>query len=466
MSLYFWRGELTEILVGTQFSMAYTHRRNQLDLIFESPDHTWDLLWRKAGQAARLELYRDPGIPRKKVSIFGERASIPEVASIQIHPNDRLLRLILGEEKSITLGFFPGALNVCLDHGDGSSEFFLKAPEFDIHPEDWSTRPPMDEHLGRAGMTRDHLAGVGWDPDKAKLIPVSPGQSMMDLTHLSRKQAPAPASSETIDWVRQGQTVYKRWSRKLENMRRELTENRDWERLELEAQALVIAQSAGINPVRGEVKLPDELSPTGSAMGVQVDDNGQDMSVLVENAFKKARKARNGQDALRERIPIVEVEISHLEDLIQKAEPDSLAAFLKQHGESTPGTRSEPAIRQPYTRYPSPGGYDILVGRTSRDNDTLTFKIASKDDWWFHARGVPGSHVILKTGKQQPEHPDLLRAAELAARNSDSKHAGIVVVQYCQRKHLTKPKGGSPGMVLVHREQTLTIDLDQITSDQ
>jgi predicted ribosome quality control (RQC) complex YloA/Tae2 family protein len=70
---------------------------------------------------------------------------------------------------------------------------------------------------------------------------------------------------------------------------------------------------------------------------------------------------------------------------------------------------------------------------------------------------------VLKTGKQEPDRRDLIEAARLAARNSNAKHAGIVVVQYCQRKHITKPKGAPPGVVLVHQEQTLTIDLDELT---
>jgi predicted ribosome quality control (RQC) complex YloA/Tae2 family protein len=152
-----------------------------------------------------------------------------------------------------------------------------------------------------------------------------------------------------------------------------------------------------------------------------------------------------------------------LDILLASNSPVEIEDFLKEHGEAAPGTRNAPAKRLPFTRYTAPSGIDILVGRGARDNDALTFKIAHKEDWWLHARGVPGSHVILKTGKREPEQRDLLEAARLAARNSNAKHAGIVVVQYCQRKHVSKPKGSPPGVVLVHQEKTLTIDLSELT---
>ena len=176
---------------------------------------------------------------------------------------------------------------------------------------------------------------------------------------------------------------------------------------------------------------------------------------------KKIRKSKVKLKQLEEIIPQVKNNIQSLESLLEQDDADALKVFLQKHGESLDRSGRQQTERKPYKKYQSPGGFDILVGRSSSDNDTLTFKVANKNDWWFHVRQVRGSHVILKTGNQTPQQSDIQKAAELAALNSKAKHSGIVVVQYCQRKHLSKPKGASPGTVLVHQESSITIDLDQ-----
>jgi len=105
------------------------------------------------------------------------------------------------------------------------------------------------------------------------------------------------------------------------------------------------------------------------------------------------------------------------------------------------------------------GKYHVFVGRESKDNDELTFNFAKKNDFWFHARGYPGSHVILRVeNKKEPVPKNILKdAASLAAYYSKAKTAGLVPVSYTFRKFVHKRKGMPPGQVLLQKEDTLIV---------
>src|SRR2546422_8721950 len=96
-------------------------------------------------------------------------------------------------------------------------------------------------------------------------------------------------------------------------------------------------------------------------------------------------------------------------------------------------------------QYTLPGGWQVLAGRTDADNDRLSLEIAKPDDWWFHARGMPGSHVLLQA--RAGEHPDratLKRAAAIAAYHSKARTAGPVAVSCTRAPFGTKPRGAKP----------------------
>jgi len=100
----------------------------------------------------------------------------------------------------------------------------------------------------------------------------------------------------------------------------------------------------------------------------------------------------------------------------------------------------------------------LLVGATAADNDHLTTSLAGPDDWWFHAEGVPGSHVILRAKpEQEPAKETLLQAAAVAAYHSKSRAAGTARV-YCTRaRYVTKPRHTKSGTVNVARGKVLKV---------
>ena len=99
----------------------------------------------------------------------------------------------------------------------------------------------------------------------------------------------------------------------------------------------------------------------------------------------------------------------------------------------------------------------VYVGRTGPQNDRVTFDIAGPDDWWLHARGVPGSHVIVRGNGREPSDEALERAAALAAFFSKNRTSGKVEVDIARRRDVRKIKGAGPGMVTYRNERTVLV---------
>jgi len=117
--------------------------------------------------------------------------------------------------------------------------------------------------------------------------------------------------------------------------------------------------------------------------------------------------------------------------------------------------------RLPYRTFRSASGARILVGRSARDNDALTLRVARGNDVWLHARGVQGSHVVIPDAGEAPDARTLADAALLAAHFSRARGEDAAEVSWTRRKHVRKPKGASPGSVIATQERTLRMRLDR-----
>jgi predicted ribosome quality control (RQC) complex YloA/Tae2 family protein len=103
--------------------------------------------------------------------------------------------------------------------------------------------------------------------------------------------------------------------------------------------------------------------------------------------------------------------------------------------------------------YRLPGGWKVLVGHTDADNDHLSLKVARPNDWWFHVRGMPGSHVILQgPAGEEPDRQTLKRAAAIAAHHSKAREAGVVAVSCTRARYVTKPRDAKVGTVQIRKE--------------
>jgi predicted ribosome quality control (RQC) complex YloA/Tae2 family protein len=198
---------------------------------------------------------------------------------------------------------------------------------------------------------------------------------------------------------------------------------------------------------------------------------------LLENArryYKRFKKAVSGEKLIRAQLEKITSELAVLERAREKlgAEPSeavllSLATELAPFGiapvsgEEEKGAKKSTGERQFRPReFVTSDGWRVFVGRNDRENDHLTFRLASKEDLWFHARGAHGSHVILKrpTRKSQPSRRSLEEAASVAAYFSKQRTSSKVSVSYTQVKHLRKPRKAKPGLVLVEQEKSIIVE--------
>ncbi len=108
--------------------------------------------------------------------------------------------------------------------------------------------------------------------------------------------------------------------------------------------------------------------------------------------------------------------------------------------------------------YVLPGGWKVLVGRTDADNDRLSLKVAKPDDWWFHVRGMPGSHVVLRCPPgEEADRDTRRRAAAIAAYHSKAREGGVVPVSCTRARYVTKPRGAKVGTVQIRKEVVLKV---------
>jgi len=223
---------------------------------------------------------------------------------------------------------------------------------------------------------------------------------------------------------------------------------------------LLLAHAHALPRGAREVTVPDfDGRPTTITLDPQAS--------AVANAqayFRRYRKAAAGRPTLQERVGALEAEAAFLEQvrvLAEQAEDlPALAAVaqdLTEGGAQPVGTAGRGAAGGP-RRFTAPGGFAILVGRSHRENDRLTFEVAAPHDLWLHARGMPGAHVILRTGGRRPPEAAVRAAAAVAAYYSRGRGAARVAVDVTERRHVRRLRGGRPGMVTYTGERTLTVE--------
>jgi predicted ribosome quality control (RQC) complex YloA/Tae2 family protein len=190
----------------------------------------------------------------------------------------------------------------------------------------------------------------------------------------------------------------------------------------------------------------------------------------MDDYFRKHRKHLAAERELRPRIEEGQKELETLRQEMIAIEqgtwqpPDKLHPIMRARTLSRTGEgKSRQEQRQgPFRRFTSSDGLTIYVGRNARENDELTFGLAKSDDLWLHARGTPGSHVVVRLEKGNDPPPETIRdAATLALLYSDLKKSGKGDVIYTRRKWVKKAKGQAPGAVIVTQEKSLHVSLDK-----
>lgn len=198
----------------------------------------------------------------------------------------------------------------------------------------------------------------------------------------------------------------------------------------------------------------------------------------IENAkvyFEKYNKLKRTYEALTNLIEETKMELVHLDSIrtaldIAVAEEDlaELKEELMEYGymrrKFSSGKLGTKIKKQKITSKPfhyiSSDGYHIYVGKNNFQNDELTFKFATGNDWWFHAKKIPGSHVIVQTGGDELPDRTFEEAARLAAYYSKGREWDKVEIDYTEKKNIKKPAGGKPGFVVYYTNYSMLVSPD------
>ncbi len=236
--------------------------------------------------------------------------------------------------------------------------------------------------------------------------------------------------------------------------------------------------------IKGELLLANLDRVAEKARAVRVEGEGEEREIALdprltasENAqryFRRYKKLKRGGPAGERRRGALAAELAFLDgllfDLEEAASPEDLvpieevieaAGYFPSRAVKKFRGRKRPAAR-PYRRFRTPEGWEIYIGKNAAGNDALTRGVGRAGDLWFHARGLPGSHVLLRlppgAGKADPPDAALRQGACLAARHSRGREAGKLEVDWVPFQNVRRPRGARPGLVTIRGQKTLTAD--------
>jgi len=214
---------------------------------------------------------------------------------------------------------------------------------------------------------------------------------------------------------------------------------------------------------------PDQeaLEVEGRRIALDPRQNPVEQAQARFRAYDKARSALSG---LPERLEAVTNRIRGLDELQALVQiSDSFAqieqlareaeelGYLHEPAAATPARRAGRPVRLRPLQLVSADGLELAVGRSARENEYVTFRLAQSDDLWLHVRAIPGSHVIVRSGGRPVPETTLLEAAGLAAYFSPARAEPAVEVDVCRRALVRKAPGGPPGLVTYRAERTLRV---------
>lgn len=192
----------------------------------------------------------------------------------------------------------------------------------------------------------------------------------------------------------------------------------------------------------------------------------------IDNAkkfFDKYAKLKRTQEALTDIIKNTKDSIDYLDSINVSIDMAANENDLKAIGDELVQTgyikrrngknKKEKYMSKPL-HYISSDGFDMYVGKNNIQNEELTFKVATGNDWWFHSKAFAGSHVIVKCGNNELPDSTFEEAARLAAHYSKGKEQDKVEIDYIQKKHVKKVAGAMPGFVIYHTNYSMNISPD------
>ena len=298
---------------------------------------------------------------------------------------------------------------------------------------------------------------------------ISPIDSMSTVLerYYSEKQSLVRMNQKSSDLKRVVKTLIERDSHTLDEQTRQLLKTEDRDKYRIWGE-LLNAFGYSAEPGAKEITVDNYYTNEKETIPLDPTLSAQETAVRY---FDRYTKLKRTAEALAVQTENVRERIEHLESIlasigIAESEEDlawirrelSEAGYVREHVQKGKPVKLK---GEPY-HYISSDGYDIYVGRNNIQNDQLTFKFAVGADWWFHAKKMPGSHVVLKVHEPGEELPDRAfeEAAALAAYYSAGREQSKVDIDYVLKKEVKKPSGAKPGFVVYYTNYSMTISPD------
>lgn len=262
-----------------------------------------------------------------------------------------------------------------------------------------------------------------------------------------------------------------------ERAREDAERFRDPERFRVWGEALL----AGLTAARREGEdaiVPDPYGDGRAKIRVPA-PRERSLREAAEDHFRAAKRSRRGRERAEARVRALSSRRARLDAIPAETEDaEALAEAMRREGipvdllpkpsRRNPAPRPAPPRLEGVRLGTSRDGWTILVGKSGRENDRLTFKIAGPEDFWLHAREAAGAHVVIRNpgGAKRPPEATLEEAAAAAAWYSEARGHGAADVQWTRRKHVRRARGAPPGTVLVKRSEVLRVRPAPLRADE
>ncbi len=295
-----------------------------------------------------------------------------------------------------------------------------------------------------------------------KLIREESFSSLLDNFYLERDRAER-MKAKGQDLLKLLTNASDRISRKINTQTEELKQCADREHLRI-CGDLLQANLYRIEKGSPFVDLENFYDENMSEIRIKLDPS-KSPSQNAQKYYKDYRKAKTAEHVLTEQLRLAKLELEYIDnvfDSLSRAETErelaEIRSELVQTGyiKASKGKSKEQKPLPPL-KFTSADGFEILVGRNNRQNDTLTLKTANNNDIWFHTKNIPGSHTILVTNGKEPSDEAIVQAAKIAAYHSRARDGSQVPVDYTQIRNVSKPQGAKPGMVIFVKNKTLYV---------
>ncbi len=210
----------------------------------------------------------------------------------------------------------------------------------------------------------------------------------------------------------------------------------------------------GMKPVK--IPLDSRLTPSQNA----------------QKYYKKYNKSKSAKEHLTEQLELSAKELEYIttvSDALSRVTGEKEISEIRSelyhsgYASKMKGYSEKKRLSPTYVKYKTDGGYTVYCGKNNLANDYVTFKLSEKSDWWFHAKNMPGSHVLMKCKNgEEPSELDFTEAAMIAACNSKAKGGSAVDVDYTNVKNVKKPASAKPGYVIYRTNYSTRVMPDEM----